>query len=215
MRALVLPALAALGLTVTGCGPAAHVVNRGLESVHQPLLARSDYAIDVQSASDGLAPGEDRRLAGWFDTLKIGYGDRITVDNGADGGRTAQDAVALIVARYGLLLGETPPVTAGQVPSGAVRVVVSRSTAFVPGCPDWSGSANPYVTGATDTNYGCATNANLAAMIADPQDLIEGRHGSASLSTRAATRALKAYNEIIPSGVSATLKAESSKGGGQ
>jgi len=212
MRALVLPALMAVGLAVTGCGSASYTANRGLESVHQPLVARSDYAIDVRASDDGLDAGEGRRLAGWFDTLKIGYGDRITVDVGANGTPAARDAIARVAAGYGLLLGETAPVTVGEIPAGAVRVVISRSTAFVPGCPDWSGSSSPYFDGATDTNYGCATNANLAAMIADPQDLIAGRRGSASLSTRAATRALKAYNEIIPTGVVPTLKTESTGG---
>ena len=36
--------------------------NRGLESVHQPVVSRADYALDLGTAGDGLAPGEARRL---------------------------------------------------------------------------------------------------------------------------------------------------------
>ena len=218
MRALVSSAFALLAFAaplVSGCSPAGTLPNRGLESVHQPVIARTDYAIDVRSSYDGLAIGEERRLAGWFDTLKIGYGDRITVDDGAQSTRASRDAVALVAARYGLLLGETPPITAGPVPSDAIRVVVSRSRASVPGCPDWSGSGDGYDDGSVDSNYGCATNTNLALMVADPQDLIEGRHGQSSLSTRASTRALKAYNELIPTGVTGAVKAETTAGGKQ
>ena len=218
MRALVSSAFAVLATAaplVTGCSPAGTLPNRGLESVHQPVVARTDYAIDIRSSFDGLAMGEERRLTGWFDTLKIGYGDRITVDDGAQAARASRDAVALVAARYGLLLGETPPITAGPVPSDAIRVVVSRSTASVPGCPDWAGSASGYDDGSIDTNYGCASNTNLAMMVADPQDLIEGRHGRSSLSTRASTRALKAYNELIPTGVTGTVKAEATGGAKQ
>ncbi|WP_076068627.1 CpaD family pilus assembly lipoprotein [Sphingomonas montana] len=212
MRALVLSALAGTALAVTGCSSATHSDNRGLESINQPLVSRQDYALDVRAAYDGLADGEDRRLTGWFDSLKVGYGDRVTVDDGANGSRSMQDAIARVAARYGLLIGETPPVTEGQIADGTVRVIVSRSTASVPNCPNWSSASQPYNDGSTDRNYGCATNSNLAAMIADPQDLITGRHGSASLSTRAATRALKAYNELIPTGVAGAVKSEATGG---
>ncbi|GGE78735.1 CpaD family pilus assembly protein [Sphingomonas prati] len=208
-------AVMAGGLLLTGCGPAARSVTRGMESINQPLVARQDYALDVRTGYDGLADGEDRRLTGWFDALKIGYGDRITVDNGARGGRLAQDAVARVTAHYGLLVGETPPVTEGAVADGMVRVIVSRSTAFVPNCPNWSRASQAYDDGSTDRNFGCATNSNLAAMIADPQDLITGRKGPAARSTTANTRALKAYNDLVPTGAGGTIKTESTKGGGQ
>jgi pilus assembly protein CpaD len=53
-------------------------------------------------------------------------------------------------------------------------VIVTRSTASVPGCPNWE---DPLVGAPeqTSTNYGCATNTNLARMIADPNDLVRGQ----------------------------------------
>lgn len=199
MRALLLIPVAVAGLALAGCGTPTAAANRGIESTHQPIVARTDYAIDVDASADGVAPAEDRRLSAWLDAMRIAYGDRITVDGGTD---IARAAIAGIVARHGLLLGDAPPVTAGAVPGGMIRVIVSRSTASVAGCPDWSSASRPYVDGSTDSNYGCATNNNLAAMVADPQDLVAGRHGPAALSTRASVRALKAYDDLVPTGLS-------------
>ena len=53
-------------------GAPAATVNRSMESVHQPVVSRTDYVIDVQAAPNGLAPGEADRLTGWFDGLNLG-----------------------------------------------------------------------------------------------------------------------------------------------
>ena len=52
--------------------------------------------------------------------------------------------------------------------------IVADNVAFVPNCPNWSDTTG----GERETqssNFGCATNSNLAAMIANPIDLIHGR----------------------------------------
>ncbi|SFR82529.1 CpaD family pilus assembly lipoprotein [Sphingomonas jatrophae] len=208
---LALAAPAAL-LALSACGP----VNRGLESVHQPVVQRTDYVFDLAAGGYGLAPGEEARLVGWFEALRLGYGDRITVDDGVQGGGgAAREAVAAAAARHGLLLGDTAPVTEGALPPGMVRVVVSRSNAAVPGCPDWRDSAGPNFAGSTSASYGCATNGNLAAMVADPQDLLRGRDGqSGGPDARASARALKAYREAPPTGAGGALKQESAGSAG-
>ncbi len=53
---------------------------------------------------------------------------------------------------------------------------------------------------------------NLAAMIADPADLIRGRSASAS-PAEVAVRALKAYRETQASGKGGQLEKVSAKGG--
>ena len=212
MRAiLLLPVAAITAASLSGCGPA----SRGLETVHQPVVQRTDYAMDLQSGGDGLVPGEEQRLAAWFETLKLGFGDRVTVDERGSGQRgDARDAVGSIAARYGLLLDDLPPVTPGELAPGTVRVVVSRSAASVPGCPDWRQLSQPNFDGAAHSNFGCATSSNLAAMVADPQDLLHGRAAGAGGSTRATTRSLKAYNDLVPTGVGGAVKADSARAAG-
>lgn len=209
MRSVSSTALIALALTLGACGTS----NRGLESVHQPVVSRTDYVIDVATGGDGLAPSERDRLAAWFGSIKLGYGDKIALDD-PSGYRSSgtHDAVASLAARYGLLLSDSAPTTAGEVAPGTVRVVVSRSVATVPHCPDWSRSSQPEFVGSSMSNYGCATNSNLAAMIANPEDLIHGQDPTGGTDVRVSDKAIKTYREAATTGA-AGLKSEATKGG--
>jgi len=200
-RTLALVATLALG----ACGP----VNRGLESANQPVVQRTDYVFDV--ASGGLSSYDERRLIDWFDALNLGYGDRVSIDSHS-GGDSARAGIAAVVARYGLLLSDTAPVTQGSDQLSGVRVVVSRSTATVPNCPNWSRASQPEFASSGMSNFGCATNSNLASMIADPADLVQGR-GTGANDPIVITRAIKAYREKEPTG-KGDLKEENAGGSG-
>lgn len=202
-----LAALALLGCTaLSACG----TQNRSLESVHQPIVSRTDYVYDLPAPTDRLSDSDDRALTGWFDSLSLRYGDRVSVDAQNYGAET-RDAVSAVVARYGLLLESTAPVTQGAIPSGSVRVIVSRMTAAVPGCPDWSRPPTPNFGGHSISNYGCATNSNFAAMVADPRDLISGRTGEATVDGRIATKAIGTYRALPTTGATG-LKTDNTRG---
>ena len=202
-----LAVLALLGCSVlAGCG----TENRGLASVHQPVVARTDYVYDMPAATDSLGESEDRALTGWFESLSLRYGDHVSVDT-AGYGPGARDAVSAVVARYGLLIDETAPVTQGDIPAGSIRVIVSRMNASVPNCPDWSRPANFNFDGHAMSNYGCAVNGNLAAMVADPRDLISGRTGATSPDGATAAKAIRTYRSAVPTGAGG-LKSEATKG---
>ncbi|WP_347574873.1 CpaD family pilus assembly lipoprotein [Sphingomonas sp. Ant20] len=85
--------------------------NRGLESVHQPVVSRANYALDLGTAGGTLAQGEARRLAGWMTTMRVGYGDRVAIDDPAGEAPMARAEIADVVAGYGLLLSPDTPVT--------------------------------------------------------------------------------------------------------
>lgn len=202
-----LTVLALFGCSVlAGCG----TENRGLASVHQPVVARTDYVYDMAAPSNRFGDSDDRALTGWFESLSLRYGDHVSVDTQGYGSG-ARDAVAAVVARYGLLVDEMAPVTQGDVPPGSIRVIVSRMSASVPNCPDWSRPASPNFNGHALSNYGCATNSNLASMVADPRDLISGRTGAASPDGATAAKAIRVYRNAVPTGAGG-LKSEATKG---
>lgn len=192
-----------LGLSAGACAGAdfASDANRSLYSVNQPVVERTDLVIDLATSGGGVPAAEQERLIAWFDSLRLGYGDRISVDQprGFAEERARRD-VASVAADYGLLLSEGAPITTGAVQPGSVRVVVSRVTARVPGCPNWSHANEPGAPIATSPNYGCATNSNLAAMIADPNDLVLGQTGSLSGSGDTATKAIRIHRDSTPTG---------------
>lgn len=90
------------------------------------------------------------------------------------------------------------------------RPVVANGTASVPGCPDWSQGQVVPSAGAAGRNFGCATAANLAAMVADPQDLARGRDAGPASDPRVTVKALKAWRDARTTGEGG-LKAESIK----
>lgn len=196
MRRLTVLALIAATTSLSGCGTS----NRGLSSVHQPVVARTDYVYDLPvPTSDTLSAQEDARLAAWFDSVKLRYGDRVAIDAPNDYG-FARPAVSAVVARYGLLVDERAPITQGAIAPGAMRIVISRTTATVPGCPDWSRPSMANFGGDAMSNYGCATNSNLAAMVADPEDLVRGRSGTGGVDAATSGKAIRTYRTAPPSG---------------
>ena len=205
MRAIKLLPLFAL-TALAACGG---TENRGLESVHQPVVHRTDYVYDVPAS--GLSATDRDHLDGWFQTLRIGYGDKIAID-GADAG--SRRDIQEIAARYGMLLDSAAPVTAGEIVPGQVRVVVSRSTAEVPNCPDWSRTSQPEFNAHSMSNYGCAINSNLAAMVANPEDLVRGRTEGSVNDATTGGRAINALRKAVPTGAGgAPLKTESTRSG--
>ncbi|MBA2935053.1 pilus assembly protein CpaD [Sphingomonas sp. CGMCC 1.13654] len=210
-------ATAAVALLVgAGAAHAEGPVNRSVDSVHQPIVNRTDYVLDVAATPSGLAPGEIDRLAGWFDGLGLGYGDTITLDDpsGWRGG-AAQDTVGGVVARYGMLVShEGAPVTVGHPAPGTIRVVVSRAVAHVEGCPDYRRGNFADVAGSTASNYGCATATNLAAMIANPQDLVEGHSYDRAADANLSVKAIKAYRDAATTGAGGLKEVSSKSSGG-
>ena len=184
-----------LGIALAGC--AGMPTNRSLESVHQPVVERTNYVLDVSTAGDGLAYAEERRLAGWFEAMDLRYGDRVAIDAPAAGPAT-RAAIERVAARHGILLSEVAPETAGIVPAGTARIVLTRSSAHVPGCPDWSAKSDSSLNNATSSNYGCAVNGNMAAMVADPEHLLKGAETKGNTVIMSSTKAISSYRAQAP-----------------
>ncbi len=187
-----------IGLVLSGCG--GMPTNRSLYSVNQPVVERTNYTFDVSTGAGGLSYPEQRRLAGWFEAMDLRYGDRISVDDPLNSSATLA-AVKALASRYGLIVSEDAPTTAGYVDAGTARVVITRSKATVPNCPNWSAQSDVNLANATSSNYGCATNSNLAAMIADPEDLVKGAVGGSDTVVMSSTKAISSYREQPPTGV--------------
>lgn len=165
---------ASLGISLAACGTLP--TNTSMYSVHQPIVERTNYALDLASDGNGIAQADERRMNEWFDALKIGYGDRIAIDTGTDYPNDAvSKAVAKAAAERGVMIADVAPATPGVLAPGSVRVIVTRSSASVPSCPDWSTTHENNYNAGNHSNHGCASNSNLAAMVADPEDLVRGR----------------------------------------
>lgn len=199
-----------IGLALSAC--AGVPTNRALESVHQPVVQRNSYVFDVSVLpGGGLSIPEQRRLAGWFEALDLRYGDKVSLDDPMVDAST-RNSVEQVAARFGLVLEDVAPVTQGDVMPGTARIVVSRTIATVPGCPDWSAKSDGNFNNATSPNFGCAVNGNLAAMVANKEDLVHGARGTGETVVMSASKAIDTYRSSEPTGKGG-LKEVSSKGG--
>lgn len=161
----------------------------GVVATNVPVISSQSYALDVAAPGGSLAPTEAARLDGWFESMGLQYGDVVYVEGNA----SARADVAAVAGEYGLLLADGAPMTQGEIAPGSVRVVVMRSVASVPGCPNWSEDANNNPQNVSLPGHGCAVNGNLAAMIANPNDLIYGREGNGLVDTRKAQGIIQDY----------------------
>ena len=194
-----------IGLATAGC--AGMPTNTSLYSVKQPVVERANYTLDVNTTADGLSISEQSRLNGWFETMDLRYGDRVTVEDPSNS-PAVKNAVNDLAGRYGLIVDTVAPTTAGYLQPGQARVVITRSTASVPGCPDWSTASDANYNNATSPGYGCAVNSNIAAMVANPQDLLEGQKGTGETVISTGTKAINTYREAAPSGAGGLQNAQ-------
>jgi pilus assembly protein CpaD len=188
---------AALGLTLAGCG--GMPTNTSLYSTKQAVVERQNFTLDVATIANGLPVSEQSRLNGWFEAMDLRYGDRVAIEDPA-ANPAVTNAINELAGRYGIIVSETAPTTQGFLKPGEARVVITRSTAEVPDCPDWSAKSDMNYNNATSPGYGCANNSNLAAMVANPEDLLEGQSGNGETLIATGNKAIKTFRDAEPTG---------------
>ena len=116
---------------------------------------------------------------------------------------------------------ETPPfddlLTLIDERSAALRSAAAAASSLevrVPGCPDWSEHVTEHGNNSTSPNFGCAVNGNLAAMIADPQQLLHGAAGTGDTVIMSSTKAIQSYREAKPTGAGGLPEVSSQSSGG-
>jgi len=204
----------ALLLLASALGACSHtpqdLPDRGYSAVNVPVVNRAEYVFDAAAPGGSLGPSEAARLDAWFNNLDLRYGDAVYVDGGYE---AARGEVARIAGNYGMLVSAGAPVTAGAVAPDSIRVVVTRTVASVPNCPDWSSRpSQPNHNNRMVSNFGCSVNSNLAAMVANPEDLVHGREGSGVGDAMTASKAVGAYRAAPPTGAKGLNETNTRKG---
>ncbi|MEM1132792.1 MAG: CpaD family pilus assembly lipoprotein [Pseudomonadota bacterium] len=202
-----------LGLALAASACTSHTAsNRSLNSIHEPVVSRSNYALDLNTRGGTLPVSEQAKLAQWFAAMGVGYGDRVSIDDPVSN-RSVRSLVEAAAAKYGLLIADTAPITGGNLAPGDVRIVISRSSARVDGCPDWSSVSETNFNNGTSSNFGCASNSNLASMVADAEDLVRGQ-GDGTSDSDTAIKAIETLRNAQPTGAGGLGGGGTSGGGG-
>jgi pilus assembly protein CpaD len=124
--------------------------------------------------------------------------------------------IAISLTLLPLLLGGCAAQTAATEPppyqpkEAKIAFVDGHYAAIPPSCPDWSMPEANNFTNEPSSNFGCATEANLATMIANPADLVRGGRISTGDGDLAALR-VRQYRAGL---ISHSLDQKSSSGSG-
>lgn len=182
----------AVALTLTACG---HSQPVGVhEQQHGFVFDTATESLIVPSSDLGLTE-LDLLLA----RNNARYGDRLVVDT---------DAATLeaLRQRYALTGIRVIPAPGGGGNASAIRATFVRLLVTPPACGDWSDGTKVEGDNRPAANWGCASAANLAHMIADPNDLVAGRAPMTAYNAQADTVAIRAYRaktiswELAPGG---------------
>ena len=194
LRALV---LVGVGMTIAGCQTTAQEQDEYTGSIwtdyrkrHPIAIREKDRTLDVfvGSARHGLMPDQRASVLDFAVAWREDGTGRFVIERPTHVRNARAAAVAVSEIRSIL--------TAAGVPSNAIRVqshrvpernalaVVTvsypRLAAQVDGCGQWPDDLGPsadkkHFENLQYWNYGCATRANMAAMVANPADLVQPR----------------------------------------
>jgi pilus assembly protein CpaD len=171
-RLLALSATAA-ALAFTACAPRQVTPDLTLNADrHRPVVTQEIARLDLPPSSR-LAPQDRAAIAAFLrEYSAVGHGPLVvSAPSGEDPAHLAGD-IRAIAESAGMVLPEIALAVSAPDPGSPYNITFLRYRAHAPECgQEWPSLAH----GARDDawpNFGCANAANLAAMIADPADLL-------------------------------------------
>ena len=179
---------------------------------------RAEFAVDPRD--NGLTWAQRDMLAAVADEYRArGHGQLvISYPQGGQNEAAAIDAIAEARTYFyerGIdwrAIAGGPYDARGQG-NAAVIFSFTRYRAVAPDCDQgWENLAIEWDNQA-HSRFGCATAANLAAMVANPEDLISGQQGTGQTVVTTSTKAIRSYREKAPTGAGDLTEVSTNEGG--
>jgi pilus assembly protein CpaD len=169
--------ITALGLALCACASQPQHLDPGATTEEpKPIevkLVKLTHVVSFKGQATGLSAAQDTDLSEFLVSSDAKPGDRVVILAAAS--PMAADRAAFVTARLAAKALAASVVRDSSQPDDQLRIVVERYVASAPDCPDWSRLSWANFDNQTSTNFGCATSADLAAMVADPHDLVAGQ----------------------------------------
>lgn len=188
---LALPVIASLALAGCGGFNGAEEADFGA-SYNHPISVQPDVPTLKISAANALGVEDRAALNDFVAAYKERGHGPLTVSTPSGSSNTAIAMNVLVDVRDALAQSGVPATSVAYTPyrasaaDQAAPIVVSykQFIAVASPCGDWSDSYSYNPSNTTAKNFGCATQNNLAAMVADPADLVTPRVMTASDAQR-------------------------------
>jgi pilus assembly protein CpaD len=191
--------LGAMSMVVAGCATApAPTPDPVATEAPNDIQARKVTMTRVVRLVDGEAfmdAAETAELRDFLQAASAVRGTPVQVQTAAGDQKRAAPMIATLFA-----LGYPPMLGSGVgIAPGALRLAIETVVASAPACPNWSQPPGNDAANVVHSDFGCASAANLAAMVADPRDLLIGRDLEAA-SGDAAVAAIARYRQGVSPG---------------
>lgn len=195
--------LAILGVALLGtaaCAPYANSYHDA--SIEKRNLVQHLRLTEVISFNDfaggQISPQTQSQIDRFLNINQARYGDSISLDLGAQDDQAAkQKAVKNHLLARGYFLSSQAPITAEAPQDNAGILIIDRYIVTPPNCYEDHNFGKNISLSINAPSHGCATQANLGLMVANPQDLIDPSPLS-TLNSEGGVRAVSDYRNALP-----------------
>jgi len=180
-------------LLMAGCSGMSNMATGDTQLRNEVEMIRIPFMVSFEKGASQLSGDAIEKLDMFLMKSNAGYGDELSMDFPLqrDGKLSEQNRKRMaflseLMKKRGLRLA--PEVTPyGMSPAtNKARFLISRYVVTPPRCGDWSQPSTDNYGNAPTVNFGCANQADLGLMVANPRDLITGVTGGQPDATRVA-----------------------------
>lgn len=196
------------GLIVASCSGSANYADGEVQKRNLVQMVRMAFTISFAADSPSLSAEEIERLDIFMMRSNVSYGDELSMDFplNRDGHLSEQDKKRMsflsgLLKKRGLRLSAQVTPYGMSPAANQARFLISRYVVTPPQCGDWSQPSTANYSNTTLRNYGCAIQAQLGLMVANPRDLIIGV-SSARTDTERAAGAVLTYRTSTATSIS-------------
>ena len=169
---------------------------------HPIVLKEQEQTLDVPVGTTihDLPVASQSAVRGFTNAFKRSASGRITVmlPSGSPNEATARkigDRISEIISKAGVPANRIATVTYYAAEHGSaapIRLSYGAVTASVTGCGKWDSDLTKNPENRNYSNFGCATQSNLAAMISNPADLL-GPRGTTGIDAARRSKVIEDY----------------------
>ena len=170
-------------------------VPQSVEETFPITVAEQSVKLTLESHADGLRKAEESEVIRFGQQAAKRATTPVTVGypTGDRHARALANQVSALIIRQGVSRGSVL-VTPHDGRGGLVILAFGMKVAQTKPCGDWSENLRGNQFNGSGPNFGCAVQQNMAAMIADPDDLERPRQMTPQQSS-SQSAALEAYNK--------------------
>ncbi len=204
-----------ISLILAGCSGATNYMDSDSHKRNEVEMVRIPFTVTFEAGSPNLSGKMTEELDIFMMKSNVSYGDELSMDFPLqrDGKLSKQNETRLaslsaLLKKRGLRLS-TDITPYGLSPrENQARLLISRYVVTPPRCGDWSQPSNKNYGNSSLLNLGCANQANLGLMVANPRDLIIGTNNGSPDAEKSA-KAVNTYRTKKPAnGTSNASKAK-------